>query len=145
MTLLLSFVLLSVATLFILSMKHNAWGRDETIMATLAQKQMEQLRRMARDDLDTDSVCGADEPLTAFGIWDCLRDPDPDVRNANGWLNVGDASCWDPDEVDEQRKHRARIRRTALQALAGLASHAPRAENIDEWLKEERKSWERHD
>ena len=59
MAALLSFVLLSVATLFVLGMKHNAWGRDESVMATLVQRKMEELRQIGPSELYTDILLDA--------------------------------------------------------------------------------------
>ena len=54
MSLLLAFVLLSVVTLFVFGIKHNAWGRDEMVMATLAQRKVEQLRKVSPANLFDD-------------------------------------------------------------------------------------------
>jgi prepilin-type N-terminal cleavage/methylation domain-containing protein len=76
----LSFVLLAVATLFVLGMRQNAWGRDETVLVSLAQRKMEELRRIAAARMDTDPWTGLDLTEYEGGQWHCLADPDETKR-----------------------------------------------------------------
>jgi len=105
MSALLAFALLSVATLFVFSIKHDAWGRDETVIATLAQRKMEQLRRISPNKLYTDPWTNAllarfdASGANGSGPWRCLSDPRPTQRDS--WpvigLPVSDVH-WTPSE-----------------------------------------------
>lgn len=103
MALILAFVLLSVITLFIFGIQWNAWGRDETVLATLAQRKMEQLRRVPPPDL-FQSVCdGTDLDTFGGGNWHCLEDPAAiagPVDPYDHWREVGVGDCWTGADYD---------------------------------------------
>ena len=107
MALILAFVLLSVITLFIFGIQWNAWGRDETVLATLAQRKMEQLRRVPPPDLFK-SVCdpSGSTVLPTFGgagTWHCLANPAAitgPVDPYDHWPEVGSGDCWAAAEYD---------------------------------------------
>jgi type II secretory pathway pseudopilin PulG len=103
---LLAFILLGAASLFMFAVKQNAWGKDETVLVSLAQRKMEEVRGLSANKLDKDvwQSSQPDLPVNDPGsVGVCLADPSPSERET--WPVVGeDAVHWDLTEFSDADK-----------------------------------------